>query len=222
MMENSESNHTIATDLLLTPSTSSQHGLTIPGESRDPHQPLTHGGAEGATIEEADEGPEDSQTRTHDSTSSPPLTSVPPSPTVSLRPESAHQSILSNFRRVVAQDEKEPLCVILFKWTLIVVGAIMLGCVMFVMGEVIHAWATEPRSHQLTVMSSSHPHSRSSGHGHASQVVMDFVDRIYDQTPGFQDVFDEDTFYTFAACFTLATGLVAWMASRYLTIKAKA
>ncbi|TRY72281.1 hypothetical protein TCAL_08590 [Tigriopus californicus] len=56
---------------------------------------------------------------------------------------------------------------------------------------------------------------------HASKVVMDFVDKIYDQTPGFNDVFDEETFYMFAAGFTLLTCLVAFTASRYITIKGK-
>ena len=39
--------------------------------------------------------------------------------------------------------------------------------------------------------------------------------------PGFQDIFDEDSFYAFAACFTLLTCLAAFVASKYIKIKAK-
>ena len=40
------------------------------------------------------------------------------------------------------------------------------------------------------------------------------IDKIYDKTPGFDDLFDEETFYVFAACFTLLTCLAAFVASR--------
>lgn len=50
---------------------------------------------------------------------------------------------------------------------------------------------------------------------------MEFIDKFYDQTPGFQDVFDEETFYIFAGVFTLISIIGAVVASRYITIKAK-
>ena len=63
--------------------------------------------------------------------------------------------------------------------------------------------------------------SHSTAKGHAGRAVMEVIDRYYEQTPGFQDVFDEETFYIFAAVFTLATCLAAFVASRYITIKQK-
>ena len=66
-----------------------------------------------------------------------------------------------------------------------------------------------------------HVHSQSQPKGHASHVVMEIIDKYYEQAPGFQDVFDEETFYIFAAVFTLATCLAAFVASRYITIKCR-
>ena len=63
--------------------------------------------------------------------------------------------------------------------------------------------------------------SHSKPHGHAGRAVMDFIDKFYDQTPGFSDVFDEETFYIFAGVFTLVTIVTAVAASRYITIKNK-
>lgn len=63
--------------------------------------------------------------------------------------------------------------------------------------------------------------SHSTPKGHAGRAVMDVIDKLYDQTPGFQDIFDEESFYIFAAVFTLATCLGAFVASRYITIKNK-
>jgi len=62
-------------------------------------------------------------------------------------------------------------------------------------------------------------HSKAKGHG--GKAVMDFIDKFYDQTPGFQDVFDEETFYIFAGVVTLVAIIAAFAASRYITIKAK-
>lgn len=62
-------------------------------------------------------------------------------------------------------------------------------------------------------------HSKAKGHG--GKAVMDFIDKFYEQTPGFQDVFDEETFYIFAGVITLITILAAFLASRYITIKPK-
>jgi len=66
-----------------------------------------------------------------------------------------------------------------------------------------------------------HIHSQSQPKGHASHVVMEIIDKYYEHAPGFQDVFDEETFYIFATVFTLATCLAAFVASRYITIKCK-
>ena len=65
------------------------------------------------------------------------------------------------------------------------------------------------------------PNSYSVPKGHGGKVVMEVIDRIYDTTPGFQDIFDEESFYVFAACFTLMTCLAAFVASKYIKIKAK-
>lgn len=64
-------------------------------------------------------------------------------------------------------------------------------------------------------------HSHSTPKGHAGRTIMELVDKYYEQTPGFQDVFDEESFYIFAAVFTLATCLAAFVASRYVTLKCK-
>ena len=66
-----------------------------------------------------------------------------------------------------------------------------------------------------------HIHSQSQPKGHASHVVMEIIDKYYEQAPGFQDVFDEETFYIFATVFTLASCLAAFVASRYITLKCK-
>ena len=99
---------------------------------------------------------------------------------------------------------------------------------------------------------SSHrvPHSYSVPKGNGGKVVMEFVDKVYDQAPGFQvwvvltfalltlcvkhqhickmrftsfyqDIFDEESFYMFAAVFTLVSCLAAFLASRYITLKSK-
>ena len=63
--------------------------------------------------------------------------------------------------------------------------------------------------------------SHSSPKGHAGRAVMEVIDKFYEQTPGFQDVFDEESFYIFATVFTLATCLAAFVASRYITLKSR-
>ncbi|XP_030027582.1 uncharacterized protein LOC115445447 [Manduca sexta] len=45
------------------------------------------------------------------------------------------------------------------------------------------------------------------------------VEEIYNQIPSFTDIFSEDTFYIFVAFFVMATILVAFMLSRFVTIK---
>lgn len=51
-------------------------------------------------------------------------------------------TLMSLPRMVVEQHEKEPVCILIFKWLLIIAGATMLGIVLFIMGEVIYAWTT--------------------------------------------------------------------------------
>jgi len=63
--------------------------------------------------------------------------------------------------------------------------------------------------------------SHSKPKGHAGKAVMGFINKFYDQTPGFDDVFDEETFYIFAGVFTLVTILAAFVASRYITLENK-
>lgn len=43
--------------------------------------------------------------------------------------------------------------------------------------------------------------------------------RVYGQVPAFRDIFDEETFYIFAVCFVLATCLVAFLLSRFITLR---
>ncbi|XP_032528712.1 uncharacterized protein LOC116778796 [Danaus plexippus] len=45
------------------------------------------------------------------------------------------------------------------------------------------------------------------------------VEEIYNQIPAFTDVFSEDTFYIFVALFVSSTILVAFILSRFITIK---
>jgi len=65
------------------------------------------------------------------------------------------------------------------------------------------------------------PHSQSVPHGRGGKAVMRFLDKFYDGMPAFTDVFDEESFYTFAMCFTIATCVAAFVASKYIKIKAK-
>ena len=48
---------------------------------------------------------------------------------------------------------------------------------------------------------------------------MQIIDHIYDQVPAFTDVFDEETWYIFVACFVAATLLLAFLLSRCITLK---
>ena len=45
-----------------------------------------------------------------------------------------------DMHRVIEQMENEPVCIIVFKWLLIVVGAVMLGVVVVIMSDVIYDW----------------------------------------------------------------------------------
>ena len=48
----------------------------------------------------------------------------------------------STFPRLVEQFEEEPIAIVIFKWILIGVGIVMLGVVLFFMGEVIYQWSS--------------------------------------------------------------------------------
>ena len=51
------------------------------------------------------------------------------------------------------------------------------------------------------------------------KAVMEAMDRIFSKTPSFEDIFDEESFYLFAACFTCISVVAAFVASRYITLK---
>ncbi|XP_012248587.1 uncharacterized protein LOC117233504 [Bombus vosnesenskii] len=48
---------------------------------------------------------------------------------------------------------------------------------------------------------------------------MKLIDTLYNQVPAFTDVFDEETWYIFVACFVAGTFLVAFILSRFITLK---
>lgn len=45
------------------------------------------------------------------------------------------------------------------------------------------------------------------------------ANRLYDQISAFTDVFDEETFYLFAICVAVGTIFMAFILSRFVTIK---
>ncbi|XP_047513623.1 uncharacterized protein LOC125055274 [Pieris napi] len=48
---------------------------------------------------------------------------------------------------------------------------------------------------------------------------LNVVEELYNQIPAFTDVFSEDTFYIFVVLFVMSTFLVAFILSRFVTIK---
>ena len=56
-------------------------------------------------------------------------------------------------------------------------------------------------------------------YGMKTNIFLQAVDKILDQVPAFSDIFDEETFYTFAAVFTALTCLAGFIASRYISLK---
>ena len=50
---------------------------------------------------------------------------------------------------------------------------------------------------------------------------METADKIFEQVPGFQDIFDEESFYFFAILFTFGTLLFAFVASKFIKLKCK-
>jgi hypothetical protein len=49
--------------------------------------------------------------------------------------------------------------------------------------------------------------------------AMKTIDKLYDHTPGFSDIFDEELWYQFCFVFTMCTFVVAFLLSRYITIR---
>lgn len=45
------------------------------------------------------------------------------------------------------------------------------------------------------------------------------IDHLYNQVPAFTDLFDEETWYIFVACFVAFTIAIAFLLSRFITIK---
>lgn len=48
---------------------------------------------------------------------------------------------------------------------------------------------------------------------------IDFIEKIYHELPTFTDVFSEESFYVFVVCFVLGTFLIAFVLSRFITIR---
>ncbi|XP_046745320.1 uncharacterized protein LOC124410760 [Diprion similis] len=48
---------------------------------------------------------------------------------------------------------------------------------------------------------------------------MKLIDTLYNQVPAFTDVFDEETWYIFVACFVTGTLVLAFILSRFITLK---
>ena len=55
----------------------------------------------------------------------------------------------------------------------------------------------------------------------AGKQVMEAVNRWYERLPGFEDIFDEESFYAFAGFFTCVSIVAAIVVSRYITLKEK-
>jgi len=51
--------------------------------------------------------------------------------------------------------------------------------------------------------------------------ALEAINDIYNSFPAFTDVFDEETFYIFAAFFVLLTIFIAFLLSRFITLKEK-
>lgn len=55
--------------------------------------------------------------------------------------------------------------------------------------------------------------------GNSKDYNLRLIDMLYSQVPAFTDVFDEETWYVFVICFVAGTFLVAFILSRFITIK---
>lgn len=57
------------------------------------------------------------------------------------------------------------------------------------------------------------------GSGRNKDYNMKLIDTLYNQVPAFTDVFDEETWYIFVCCFVTGTLMVAFILSRFITLK---
>ncbi|XP_037914686.1 uncharacterized protein LOC119653767 [Hermetia illucens] len=48
---------------------------------------------------------------------------------------------------------------------------------------------------------------------------LEIIERFYYDIPAFTDIFTEESFYAFAFCFVCGTIIVAFILSRFITIK---
>lgn len=48
---------------------------------------------------------------------------------------------------------------------------------------------------------------------------LDVIEKIYKDMPAFTDIFTEESFYFFAACFVASTIVCAFILSRFVKIK---
>ncbi|XP_011877056.1 PREDICTED: uncharacterized protein LOC105567103 [Vollenhovia emeryi] len=55
--------------------------------------------------------------------------------------------------------------------------------------------------------------------GSSKNYNLRLIDILYSQVPAFTDVFDEETWYVFVICFVAGTFLVAFILSRFITIR---
>ncbi|XP_063993087.1 uncharacterized protein LOC135170871 [Diachasmimorpha longicaudata] len=55
--------------------------------------------------------------------------------------------------------------------------------------------------------------------GRYKDYQLELVDTLYSYFPAFTDVFDEDTWYIFVVCFVAGTVVLAFILSRFITIK---
>ncbi|XP_029171103.1 uncharacterized protein LOC114940542 [Nylanderia fulva] len=56
--------------------------------------------------------------------------------------------------------------------------------------------------------------------GNNKDYNLKLIDELYSKVPAFTDIFDEETWYVFVLCFVAGTFLVAFILSRFITIKA--
>lgn len=48
---------------------------------------------------------------------------------------------------------------------------------------------------------------------------MNVIESFYNQIPTFTDIFTEESFYVFVVCFVLGTIILAFILSRFITLK---
>lgn len=61
-------------------------------------------------------------------------------------------------------------------------------------------------------MANNHHNKAKTGH-------LKVIENLYNELPAFTDVFDEESFYVFVACFVTGTILLVVILSRYVKIK---